>query len=225
MQDIIKTRVLDILKQNFVDRKLNFTAYDVTKEVREKSSEVVEILHKDVKNIVHTFMKDLVNDGIWISEQDFNLHRLGPFVYKNVAVPAKQPVKVSAKSSSSNDKIFWSTTPCFSAKFNEKQIMVKPDKRGRICIPNKFIGMMRATPQYRGKPLSKYVYVNGDNNDCLIVSPLRNLSKPCLQRYLIDKYGNVRIARSVLKKSNLEDRKIRIETVHGMLRLCDYRNI
>jgi len=80
------SKVIELL----VNHDEEFTAYDVTEEVRSRLPHKT-VFHYKLRQFIHDTMDAYVQGGQYTSEQDFSLHPNGPFVFE----PIKTPVTIS----------------------------------------------------------------------------------------------------------------------------------
>jgi len=69
--------------EQLVKDKEEFTAYDVTEEVRSRLPNTT-VYHYKLRDYIHNVLQVQIDDGLYTKEQDFNKHPNGPFVYTPV---------------------------------------------------------------------------------------------------------------------------------------------
>lgn len=165
--------VEDIVNQNVWKNKL-FTAFDVTREVRNRVGRSVQVPHEDVKQIVNEMFSNGKMDSYTRTIADFLAFNPQPFIYHNI-----------------NDSY---TNYTLQEEEEVVASVCRTDARGTLCVPSILL---------RNAGLNPYdiVSVTTDAlNGSLIIS---KITQNPLTTYTVDEYGNVRITQGILVKAGM----------------------
>jgi hypothetical protein len=198
--------VFDVLKE-FANARRLFSAYDVTKEVRQRRNAPPFIAHEDVRDLVHsaynTELPPFENGSDYVRE-DYSHQKGHNLVQFQVYRPIERPLTD------------YNTVGDFSAPAPKPAAMPTPapvigcsplifpaaniDKRGRLCVSNLATRTLAANPGdivsiWADSPSGGYIVQEGN---------LVNKLGPELLGYLkVDKDGNVRISRWMVEAMSL----------------------
>ena len=145
-----------------------------------------------MRDFIHNTLEDYINKGHYTKAQDFNKHPNGPFVYSSVTAQAITQTPTPAVA----------TTPQLGG--------LKQDKRGRLFIAKKYTKQANMSPGDRVQ-----LFLDDDHGGRLAIQKFANLNGDRIADYVVDTYGNVKIAKkhiNALKKiTNKSPETIKIE--------------
>lgn len=188
-----------------------FTAYDITKEVRNRVGRGTSVLHNDVKQEVH----NMFANGQMGADYTRNLGNLSlpagvsqPWVYhrttddvvnygQNAAAGQSTPPPSLQVSGDDNDDGVNKTSDGY----------YRVDARETLCVPKAMlaaIGLNPADEAYvSADALAGHVVVTKGLPDQTVLTPLST--------YTVDKYGNVRITQATLVRGGVGGKEFEIE--------------
>ena len=180
--DMEKTCVEIVFEK--INEKENFTAYDITLELR-KNGFWVE--HEDVKKLVHALMQDEMNSGTnYQKNLEFVTAEKQAFVYK----PIENDIDVTVEDYIDDDDDDDDGN-------NGNGELFKTDKRGRLCIP---ASMVRAIGLNPGDLCC--CFIDPKNQNILSITNVDySADGTIMAYYIVDSYNNIRISSKVLQKS------------------------
>lgn len=225
MGNVVTSNVTDLIDDVidiFVTDSKTFTAYDVTKAVREHTDE--EFLHGQVREYIHHAMKDFPNIYKKATNQQFGCIQYEPVnVAKlqqnkccnqgNTVVKTADAVLTIPKSfQDAIDKHFAQRTVPLKVVTPPAKVVAKPvkaegtlvqDSEGRLGIPKKIVDELQ---QGYKSPIQQVAVIRkrNDTQYSICRAPLGNtLVYEEVKRYNVDHHGSVRIPKTMLKKMGI----------------------
>lgn len=196
MCDLATRTVIEQVSSNFVQQGRQFTAWDVTKEVR---SQGVREKHNEIKKVVH----ELFSNGNFGSDYTRSVRQLpnqvsgqpAPFIYHRNYEQPDDYVNAQVSASSDDEDDDKSSKSSFSVDDHDDGCY-KVDKRSRICIPKQLLFDI-------GIGAGDTVGVVFDSNSSSLLITKDTKGTDVLTNYKVDSYGNVRISQATLQKVGL----------------------
>ena len=211
---------------DLIDNKKEFTAYDVTDEVRSMVDE--KVYHYQWKEFVHNVINaivppsysrrvDMSKNGAWLyysdkSDDNFVVDlkpiKLPPFIMPKLNDLHKSINNFNNLTNKVKDNLTVS-----NRKVKKNDAVLYPTSRQRILIPAKIINLLNST-----------MYLDIDiGNNIILIAPYMQHSHTS---YAIDKYMNIRLSAKVLKEAGLLGKPLqyKIDEVNKTCTLTEYKN-
>ena len=189
--------------KDFITSGRTFTAYNVTKEVRNRGCSET-FTHKDVRVYIHELLDEYIDDNEVVRE-DSPTHpafQYVPVLKVNVTAPRKSaqfnPVSTAVVAMKQTQ-----TKPVVSGITSD---LVARDKRNRVCLTKAAVASIGAKPGDTlavGKLFAK-----------IVVGFPSNLHK-VEGAYMVDKDGNVRVCQNALTRLGISPSQRNILCLHS----------
>jgi len=221
---------------DLIDNKKEFTAYDVTDEVRSMVDE--KVYHYQWKEFVHNVINaivppsysrrvDMSKNGAWLyysdkSDDNFVVDlkpiKLPPFIMPKLNDLHKSINNFNNLTNKVKDNIIVS-----NRKVKKNDAVLYPTSRQRVLIPAKII---RKIEQDVSEAPHVYTLIFFNIYAQKIVLFNINRANADTNSYGIDKYNNIRLSAKVLKKAGLLGKPLqyKIDEVNKTCTLTEYKN-
>jgi hypothetical protein len=131
--------IIDQILEEKIDENIPFNAYDITKQAHKIHSLLIS--HHQIERYVYGYMRD----EDYTSTKDYDKCACGPTTY----TPIEKPVPITNNSTFILDSLFktFGLSPSNTVVVPHTRTL-KPDKSGRITVPNKLIRILRWDADY-----------------------------------------------------------------------------
>ena len=198
-QDLEATYVSDAL-DSFVKKQSEFTAYDITKFIRDRVGSNTEVQHNLVRDIVHKLMAVRTHYDYVAFNKDFGGQQA--IAYK----PVGNVVPVSSKTQPTITPIGIGTLVT-----NKNSLVMKPKSEGRVTVPASELKKIGVVP-------NDFVNIIVENDKITIYG--KNSKQPTNVGYFTygtDKYGSIRLRKHLL--GSYKAFRIKTDTIKCLIQL------
>lgn len=189
-----KQIVVETIVDEFVNKGLMFTAFDVTKEARKRN---IDDNHYNLKNYIHKMFQELSTRGYSRSLFVFP-NNTSAWVYHP---SSKDYIEYDPNAIHQEENISTAQSNMqFVTNFQKKTVDYEHrfvDNNNRLLISRKFIKQLNANPGDK-------IYISQEKNLSLILSLDYNYSYP-ICHYSVNADGRVRIGYKILKSANIHN--------------------
>ena len=193
--------------EEVIDQKMNnnemFTAYDVSLDIQKNHG--IKERHNNMKHYIHDVMNEHLDNYMPYKKSVVTINGKGsaflychmnsdPNTYTPVVVAVPQPTGAIASAPAQT------STAVVSSNHAKKTSTVKTNSRDRLIIPKSSLESIGLVP--KGIAV---VYAD-PNLDAIIISSKKvtpDSSWTLLNKYIVDKSGNIMISENVMKKADI----------------------